>query len=203
MTKKEDYNKRELVTWLIHSGKTALRINGKVYSTYWIIYCLHNDWPIETTGSIHHENTIYGKIWKPILHDPQNLTLFPAMTQHNKSRHSDDLKKAQQKRLIAMHKPGVQKRAGITRGQNRRGYKQSEETKRKISKTLTGKKHSKEAKRNMSKAQKGRIFSEEHKRKISEAKKGKTGRKHSEETKRKMSNAHKLRFSKLSILETS
>lgn len=49
----------------------------------------------------------------------------------------------------------------------------SEETKRKMSKTTTGRKHSEEWKRKISESHKGMKYSEEYKRKLSEAHKGK------------------------------
>lgn len=64
----------------------------------------------------------------------------------------------------------------------------SEETKRKISETLTGFKHTEESKRKMSDVGKGRIFTEEHKKRLSESKKG---TKRSEESKRKQSKSNK------------
>lgn len=65
-----------------------------------------------------------------------------------------------------------------------KGYKHSEEAKRKMSKVKKGIKFSEEHRRNLSMVHKGITFSEEHRRRISETGKG---RKHSEETKRKMS----------------
>lgn len=70
----------------------------------------------------------------------------------------------------------------------RKGFKHSEKTKLKISKSCLGRCQSKETCQKISEAHKGRIFSDESKRKMSEAKKGK---KLSEETKKKMSLAHK------------
>ena len=64
----------------------------------------------------------------------------------------------------------------------------SEETKRKISKSLKGRKYSEEYKRKMSKALKGRKFSEETRKKLSIASKG---RKFSDETKHKISETKK------------
>jgi len=86
-----------------------------------------------------------------------------------------------------------------------KGYKHTEETKRKMSKALKGRVISEQQKRKvsevhkgkivsketrckMSEAHKGKKFSEEHKRKMSEVQKGK---KHSEETKQKISEAGK------------
>ena len=86
----------------------------------------------------------------------------------------------------------------------RKGFKHSEETREKISKTKKGKKLSEEhrkklsealnsegIKKKMSEAKKGKLFTEEHKKKLSEAHKGRPnsfkGRHHSEEAKRKMS----------------
>jgi len=69
-----------------------------------------------------------------------------------------------------------------------RGLSHSEETKRKISKAITGQKRSEETKRKMSEAKKGEKRSEETKRRMSESKKGE---KKSEETKRRMSEARK------------
>lgn len=65
-----------------------------------------------------------------------------------------------------------------------RGFKHSEESKRKMSEANIGKNLSEETKRKMSKSNVGKIFSEETKRKISEAKMGKI---HSEKTKIKIS----------------
>lgn len=76
----------------------------------------------------------------------------------------------------------------------RKGYKRSEETKRKISETLKKRYNgplSGEYRRKLSEANKGKKLSEEHKRKLSEANKGKHGKgikhgPHSEETIQKM-----------------
>lgn len=76
----------------------------------------------------------------------------------------------------------------------KKGFKHSEETKRRLSEVNKGKKHSKEAREKISKALKKRIYSEEQRRKLSERSKGNKyclGRKHSEETKKKISDAHK------------
>lgn len=82
-------------------------------------------------------------------------------------------------------------------GENHPMYGQhlSEETKKKLSETNTGKKLSEKTKKKMSEAKfgknngmYGKHHSEETKKKISEAKKGK---RHSEETKKKMSELHK------------
>lgn len=72
----------------------------------------------------------------------------------------------------------------------------TEETKKKITKSMLGKHHSKETKRKISKAHKGKSFSGEHKRNLSKAHKGIKNpgagkHKPSEETKRKMSETHK------------
>jgi len=82
-----------------------------------------------------------------------------------------------------------------------------EETRKKISNTLTGRKNgpcSEETKLKISKKHKGRKFSEEHRKKLSDAKKGKPsvmkGRKWSEESKKNFqkskSEEHKLNISK-------
>lgn len=55
----------------------------------------------------------------------------------------------------------------------RRGAKITEETRRKIRETSTGRLHSEETKRKISAANKGRIFSEETKKKMSASRKGK------------------------------
>ena len=68
------------------------------------------------------------------------------------------------------------------------GFKHSEETKLKISKACLGRHHTKEACQKISQAHKGRIFSDESKRKMSETKKGK---KFTEEHKRKLSEARR------------
>ena len=71
----------------------------------------------------------------------------------------------------------------------------SEETKKKMSKTRTGRKYSEEHRRHISESLKGRAVSEETKQKISDNNKGKTawnkGKLMSEEQKRKLSEAHK------------
>ena len=95
----------------------------------------------------------------------------------------------------------------LTRGGGGAGSP-SEETRRKISQSLTGKtlsaehrrkiseggkgkKRSAETRRKISEARMGIIHSEETRRKLSEAKKGKPGRKPSAETRRKLSEAQK------------
>ena len=89
-----------------------------------------------------------------------------------------------------------------------KGVKRTDEVKRKISKSNTGKKHSKISKKKMSEAKKN--MSEETKRKISKALKGRKslliGYKHSEETRKKMSkaaynmsNEHKRKISQAKI----
>ena len=80
----------------------------------------------------------------------------------------------------------------------------SEETKRKLSKLLTGRPKSEEHKRKIGEAMKGKKrppFSEEHRRKMSEAHKGQVpwnkggkGRKMSDATKRKIGEAQKRRW---------
>ena len=71
------------------------------------------------------------------------------------------------------------------------GRKHTEETKRKMSEAHSGRKKTKEARRKMSIAHTGKKLSEEHKRKVGEAHRGKNngfyGKKHTEESKRKMS----------------
>ena len=69
-----------------------------------------------------------------------------------------------------------------------KGYKLSEETKKKMSEAHKGKHFSEEHKKRMSESMKGKEFSEEHKKKISESNKGKE---FSEETKKKISDSHK------------
>ena len=70
----------------------------------------------------------------------------------------------------------------------KKGYKQIEEHKQKVSESMKGRFVSEETRRKMSKAQRGRHHTEESKRKMSESHKG---QKASEETKRKMSESHK------------
>ena len=70
----------------------------------------------------------------------------------------------------------------------RMGYKMSEESKKKLSESTKGKEFTEETKRKMGKTHIGYKFSEESKKKISEGNKGK---KMSEESKRKMSESHK------------
>lgn len=70
------------------------------------------------------------------------------------------------------------------------GKKQSEETKTKRAISKIGKKHSQESIEKMRIAKVGKKASEQAKMRLSESHKGK---KHSDETKRKMSEAHKLR----------
>jgi group I intron endonuclease len=83
------------------------------------------------------------------------------------------------------------------------GLKFSDEVKRKISESLTGKSHSEETKRKISEAKKGRYVSEETRVKLSKAGKGKSL---SEETKRKISEAQKGKLhseeTKLKMSET-
>lgn len=94
----------------------------------------------------------------------------------------------------------------------KKGYKQTEDHKRKIALNRPdnsgeknpnfGKPVSIETRRKLSLAKKGKKLSEEHKKKISESNKGRDtsgvknsmyGRKHSEETKRKIGKANKRR----------
>ena len=75
-----------------------------------------------------------------------------------------------------------------TGGNRHDGYKPSEETRRKISKSGKGKKRSTETRRKISESRKGKKLSTETRRKISESMKGK---KHSEESRRKMSESLK------------
>ena len=69
----------------------------------------------------------------------------------------------------------------------KKGYKQTEDNKKKISLALKGFRHSEETKGKMSLAQKGKTVSEETKSKISLARKG---FRHLEESKRKISLSH-------------
>ena len=69
-----------------------------------------------------------------------------------------------------------------------KGFKHSEETRKKLSEARKGKHHTEETKKKMSEAQKGKPKSEETKKKLSEANKGKH---HSEEAKKKMSESRK------------
>ena len=71
---------------------------------------------------------------------------------------------------------------------HKKGYKLTEEHRKKISESRKGKYHNEDSKKKMSLAKKGIKFSDEHKRKLSLI--GKK-RKHSEETKRRMSLSHK------------
>ena len=71
------------------------------------------------------------------------------------------------------------------------GLSPSEETRRKISESLTGRSASEETKRKLSEMRKGKPKSEEFKRKISEAMRGRKGRRHSEETRRRMTESRK------------
>jgi hypothetical protein len=73
-------------------------------------------------------------------------------------------------------------------------HHKSEETRKKISATLTGYKHSDETKIKKSKSSKGRIISDETRKKISEANRGNKynlGKHYSEEHKQKISESHK------------
>ena len=74
----------------------------------------------------------------------------------------------------------------------------SEETKKKMSKTRTGRKYSEEHRRHISESLKGRVVSEETRKKISGKNKGQPawnkGKKMSEEQKRKLSEAHKGQY---------
>ena len=73
-------------------------------------------------------------------------------------------------------------------GEGVSGSTPSDETRAKLSKSLTGKKKSEDHRIKLSEARKGRKLSEEHKRKIGDAHKG---RKFSEESKKKMSDSTK------------
>lgn len=64
----------------------------------------------------------------------------------------------------------------------------SDETRKKMSKTHTGKNHSNETKKKISEAHIGKRFSEEHKKKLSKAN---IGKRHTHETRQKMSEAQK------------
>lgn len=75
------------------------------------------------------------------------------------------------------------------------GKHHTEETKAKLSESLTGREFTLEHRENLSKASKGRPKSEEHKRKLSEANKGK-GSPRTEETRKKMSEAKKAYWAK-------
>ena len=84
-------------------------------------------------------------------------------------------------------------------GKRNKGMVHTEETRRKVSESLTGKPKSEESRRKQSESRKGMVFSEEHKRNLSESlkgrdtwNKGKTGI-YSEETRRKMSESAKKR----------
>lgn len=96
---------------------------------------------------------------------------------------------------IVTQKENVNHGTGIARSVvARKGFKHSEESKKKISDARKGKKFaplSNEHKAKISKALKGRTFSEGHKRKLSEAQKGKT---YSTEAKQKMSDARKAYY---------
>ncbi len=77
---------------------------------------------------------------------------------------------------------------------SKKGYKHSEESKKKMSEAKKGKKHTEESKKKMSDAKKGKKMkplSEETKKKLSDAKKGKKIKPFTEETKKKMSEAKK------------
>lgn len=72
-----------------------------------------------------------------------------------------------------------------------KGRKHSDETKKKISETQTGMKRSEEFKRKISKLHKGKKLSDEHKQKISDALKCKKRPKHSDEHRKKLSESRK------------
>jgi hypothetical protein len=72
-------------------------------------------------------------------------------------------------------------------GEGSSGIIISEETRRKLSKSLKGRVFSEEHRKKISENCKGKIFSEEHKRKISENAKNRPGRPLSEETRKKIS----------------
>jgi len=78
-------------------------------------------------------------------------------------------------------------------GEGSSGWIPTEETKRNISKSLTGRKLPLDVRQKIGKAGKGRIFTDEHKKKLSEANSGEKnpmyGKHLSEETKRKLSDA--------------
>ena len=82
-----------------------------------------------------------------------------------------------------------------TGGNRHDGYKPSEETRRKISKSGKGKKHSTETRRKISESRKGKKLSEETRRKQRESHKGintwMKGKKRSTETRRKISESMK------------
>ncbi len=81
---------------------------------------------------------------------------------------------------------------------SRIGKHHTVETKEKMSLAHKGKHHSEEAKRKIGEFNKGKVISEEHKRKMSLANKGhkawNKGIPHSEEARRKMSLAHKVKY---------
>ena len=76
-------------------------------------------------------------------------------------------------------------------GDGAKGYKHTDEAKRRIGEASKGRKHSEESRRKISEANKGRQLSVEHRRKLIEARKGKTT---PLETRRKQSEAHKGRY---------
>lgn len=177
----------------IHTNK----INGKKYVGQ---TC---QWPPEKRwkgGAGYHNSTYFYRAinkygWDNFEHQiiKQDLTLEEA----------DDLEKSLIKLFNTVNPHGYNAKEGGANG------RPSEETKRKMSESNTGKRHSDETKKKLSEINTGRHHTEETKRKISESTKNKivsdetreklrivnTGKHHSEESRKKMSRSQKIRMS--------
>ena len=112
--------------------------------------------------------------------------------------------------LIAKYKTQITGYNLAAGGEGVFGNKWSENSRIKLSKTITGRKLTAEHRRKISRANKGKPswvagkhLSEEHKRKLSEARKGSGnpmfGRKHSSKSIKKMSVAHRKQWAKIKI----
>lgn len=130
--------------------------------------------------------------YQHLAHSKYDEQPFNKVLQNNSNRYeysilycSDDVSEDDLNMLERIFIERYNPRFNFTKGgEGISGYKHSEETKRKISESHTGKTLSEETKKKISEIKKGKTLSEGTKNKISETLKGKT---HSEKTKQKIS----------------
>jgi hypothetical protein len=188
-----------------------------IYSVYWIHLLEHTD--IMSEGYVGVSNNPKRRLSEHKLASKKQLNVNPyferilnkhSVTQTIVFQGTEEECYLQEEKLRPVKNLGWNINKGGQKPPSMKGVPRSDETKKKISKSLTGHTHSKETREKISKKSKQRICSEETRQKISNSligkkrpeevvnkisnsKKGKPGKSPSNETRKKLSNAFKNR----------